>query len=77
MQARGCPLVLLEGLRERDVGILAGLTFAEAAQQHPEAWAALRSGSSSQRVPNGESLDELMARVAAVLEAMAARHPGE
>ncbi|WIA37185.1 hypothetical protein OEZ86_014139 [Tetradesmus obliquus] len=66
------------GLRERNLGLLQGLTYAEAPQAQPDAWAALQSSSSSTRIPGGgESLDDLQLRMAGALLDIAAQYPGK
>lgn len=66
------------GLRERNLGVLQGLTYAEAPQAQPDAWAALQSSSSSARIPGGgESLDDLQLRMAGALLDIAAQYPGK
>jgi broad specificity phosphatase PhoE len=63
-------------LRERNLGVLQGLTYADGPQAQPDAWAALQSSNSSVRVPGGESLDDLRARLTAAVLDIAAAHPG-
>lgn len=65
-----------EGLRERNMGALQGLTMHEAAMHRPEAYAVLRRHDHHARVPEGESVADMEERCAAALEAIAARHPG-
>jgi broad specificity phosphatase PhoE len=65
------------GLRERNLGILQGLTYAEGPAVQPEAWAALQSSSDSTRIPGGgESLDDLQQRMTAALLDIAGQYPG-
>lgn len=65
-------------LRERKLGVLQGLTRAEAAQQHPDVYESL-SAFDGDEVQDGfpESICALEARAEAVLQALAARHPGQ
>lgn len=65
------------GLRERHMGVLQGLTYAEAPAQQPLAWVALQSDSSSTRIPGGESLIDLQERITATLLEIASWYPGE
>jgi broad specificity phosphatase PhoE len=65
------------GLREREIGILQGLTNKEAPLQQPEAWAVLQSGDHSALIPGGgESLDDLKQRLSETLLDIAAQYPG-
>lgn len=92
-----------ERLRERHLGVLQGLTHAEAAEQEPQAYAALHaevsggeqvscvathdllfvtSAQASEELQGAaqgapEPLSQLQQRAAAVLEDLAARHPGQ
>lgn len=54
-------------LRERDFGILAGLTRAEALARYPQAEAGYLQGGPEYRIPNGESLRDLYERSAVAL----------
>eukprot|EP00878_Enallax_costatus_P011786 GHUV01012303.1.p1 GENE.GHUV01012303.1~~GHUV01012303.1.p1 ORF type:complete len:204 (+),score=63.17 GHUV01012303.1:210-821(+) len=66
------------GLRERHMGLLQGLTYAEAPVKQPMAWATLYSDGSSTRIPGGgESLDDLQERITAALLEIASWHPGK
>eukprot|EP00882_Tetradesmus_deserticola_P020841 GHRQ01022526.1.p1 GENE.GHRQ01022526.1~~GHRQ01022526.1.p1 ORF type:complete len:378 (+),score=181.86 GHRQ01022526.1:160-1293(+) len=66
------------GLRERNLGLLQGLTYAEGPVAQPAAWAALQRGSSSTRIPGGgESLNDLRQRMAATLLDIAGQYPGK
>ena len=63
-------------LRERSYGIFEGLSRPEIAQRHPVAWAASMSGDPSYAPPEGESPNQLLERIVAAFEAIAARHSG-
>ena len=63
-------------LRERSYGIFEGLSRSEIAERHPVAWAASTSGDPSYAPPKGESPNELLERIVAAFEAIAARHSG-
>jgi probable phosphoglycerate mutase len=66
------------GLREREIGVLQGLTRTDAPFKQPEAWAVLQSGEHSARIPGGgESLDDLRQRLTETLLDIAAQHPGD
>ncbi|KAF6254738.1 pyridoxal phosphate-dependent transferase [Scenedesmus sp. NREL 46B-D3] len=66
------------GLRERNLGLLQGLTYAEGPVAQPEAWAALQSSSNRTRIPGGgESLDDLQQRFTETLLDIAGQFPGK
>jgi probable phosphoglycerate mutase len=70
------PISPEPGLRERSLGILDGLSFAEAESQHPELWARLR-GRDPHLVPEGgEHNDAVYERVAAAMDRIVAAHEG-
>ncbi|WP_415035019.1 histidine phosphatase family protein [Azonexus sp.] len=64
-------------LRERDYGIFAGLTYAQAEAEHPEAYAAFAGRNADYAFENGESLHGLYRRVTQRLQQLAAQHAGE
>ena len=64
-------------LRERNLGVLEGLTAAESRQQQPEAWQGFKSSDPDFVVPGGESPREFQARVRAVVVEVAEHHPGQ
>lgn len=72
----GLGLALADAaLRERAFGCFEGLTRAEVAERHPEAWARYLADPGP-APPGGESRDELLARLLPALAAVAARLPG-
>ncbi len=58
----GLPIHATTAFRERSVGIMEGLTFEEAAQQHPEQYAALLRRDFEQVLTGGESYRQLLDR---------------
>jgi probable phosphoglycerate mutase len=64
-------------LRERDLGIAQGMTFAQFAERHPEEYARFRGGDPDYVIPGGESLRYMYARVIAGACEIASRHAGE
>lgn len=65
-------------LRERHYGIFQGLTYDEAAQRHPEAYARFRAREPAFAFPDGgESLTAFAERIGTALKALAHRHLGE
>lgn len=78
------PLSKLTGLqvtpaaefRERSVGVMEGLTFEEAAAQHPEQYAALLQRDFEHVLLGGESYRQTLDRAARKLDESVARHRG-
>lgn len=65
-------------LRERHYGLFQGLTYDEAAERHPDAYARFRAREATFAFPDGgESLADFAARIGAALKALAHRHLGE
>ena len=78
------PLAKLTGLtvngtnafRERDVGVMEGLTFEDAAQQHPEQYAALLRRDFEYVLLGGESYRQLLDRARQKLDEIIEEHRG-
>lgn len=78
------PLAKLTGLtvngtsafRERDVGVMEGLTFEDAAQQHPEQYAALLRRDFEYVLSGGESYRQLLDRARQKLDAIIEENRG-
>ncbi len=78
------PLANMTGLtvqstnafRERDVGVMEGLTFEDAAQQHPEQYAALLRRDFEYVLTGGESYRQLLDRAVQKLDAIIEEHRG-
>jgi len=62
-----CPLVEVSGFKERNYGILGGLTKAEALEKYPDATEAHKDYMNTD--PEGESYDDFNERVIAAFEA--------
>ena len=58
----GLPINSTNAFRERDVGVMEGLTFEDAAQQHPEQYAALLRRDFEHVLTGGESYRQLLDR---------------
>lgn len=71
-----CPLILHAGLRERHYGIFQGLTYAEAEQQHPQAYARHKARDVRFAPDGGESLLTLIARLNSTFDEIVRRHAG-
>jgi probable phosphoglycerate mutase len=75
--ALGLAVTPLPEMRERNYGIFQGLTYAEARERHPEAYAAFEARNPDHDFVSGESLKAMFARVTAKLQALAAAHAGQ
>ena len=73
----GLTSVLEPGLRELDIGIWEGKTWAELMEKYPLEWQARIADIVNYRVPGGESLNDLHARIIPVINAVVERHRGE
>ena len=65
------------GLLDIDYGHLQGLTHSEANARHPEIYALWRSRPGQVHFPGGEGLAAVQARLRALLDELASRHPGQ
>jgi 2,3-bisphosphoglycerate-dependent phosphoglycerate mutase len=74
--ATGLSVSTTPGLRERGLGRLDGMTFAEVQERHPHLWAGLLRGDPDWRVPQGESMREAFQRVSSTVEQICQDHPG-
>jgi probable phosphoglycerate mutase len=70
-----CPIQTDPRLREWDLGILSGLSHAEAEAQHPQAYTIYKFNRVNESIPNGESIHSRFTRVTACLEELSSRHP--
>ncbi|MBC8032435.1 MAG: histidine phosphatase family protein [Pyrinomonadaceae bacterium] len=70
------PLETTDTLRERSVGVMEGLTFAEAAAQHPEQYQALLRRDFDHVLLGGESYRQMLDRAAAKLDEAMQKHRG-
>ncbi len=73
----GLPLILCEQLRERRFGIFEGLTYDEVKRRFPDVYARFETRDSGFAIPQGESLQQLAARVENALRRIAGDHPGQ
>lgn len=65
-----------EAFRERSVGVMEGLTFEEAAEQHPEQYAALLRSDFDHVILGGESYRQMLARASRQLDRVIEQHRG-
>ncbi len=72
----GLPINATEAFRERSVGVMEGLTFEDAAQRHPEEYAALLRRDFEHVLSGGESYRQLLDRVRNKLDEIIDQHQG-
>jgi broad specificity phosphatase PhoE len=72
----GLPINSTDAFRERSVGVMEGLTFEDAAQQHPDQYAALLRRDFEHVLTGGESYRQLLDRAWQKLDAIIALHKG-
>jgi broad specificity phosphatase PhoE len=75
--ASGAVASVLDGLMDLDYGDWQGRVQDEVRQEAPDLFAAWHSTPQLMRFPHGESLQELVARVAEALRSVLLRHPGQ
>lgn len=75
-RATGLDITRTTALRERNVGLLEGLTFEEAATAHPAEYAALLHRDFEHVLAGGESYRQLLDRAAAELDRAVEQHRG-
>jgi probable phosphoglycerate mutase len=75
-QLTGLTIQQTEDFRERSVGVMEGLTFEEAAELHPEQYAALLRRDFDHVLLGGESYRQLLDRAARRLDQAIAQHRG-
>lgn len=73
--ALGQPMHLDPELRERNYGVLEGLTRAEIAVEHPDASAAIKARDVDFQIPEGESINQFAHRVDTALRRIAGQYP--
>ena len=72
----GVPLETTDALRERSVGVMEGLTFEEAAEQHPEQYQALLRRDFEHVLLGGESYRQTLDRASRKLDEAIEQHKG-
>jgi alpha-ribazole phosphatase len=73
----GLSPVRERNLRELDIGVWEGKTWAELQSEYPREWQARLDDIVNYRVPGGECLNDLHARILPVINTIAERHRGE
>lgn len=76
-QALGLPSVVLDGLRDLDYGQWQGMTHEDVSQRSPELYNSWYRTPHLLRFPDGESLQDLVARTADGLREILKRHPSK
>lgn len=76
VRVTGSPLESTEALRERNVGVMEGLTFEEAAEQHPEQYQALLRRDFEHVLAGGESYRQTLDRASRKLDEAIEQHKG-
>ena len=72
----GIEIQPTDALRERSVGVMEGLTFEEAADQHPEQYQALLRRDFDHVLLGGESYRQMLDRAAGKLDELIEKHKG-
>src|SRR6267378_2320433 len=72
----GVSLQTTDALRERSVGVMEGLTFEEAAEQHPEQYQALLRRDFEHVLSGGESYRQTLDRASRKLDEAIEQHKG-
>ena len=70
------PVNVTDAFRERSVGVMEGLTFEDAAQKHPDEYAALLRRDFEHVLNGGESYRQLLDRARFKLDEIIAKHRG-
>jgi probable phosphoglycerate mutase len=73
----GLPINPTSAFRERSVGVMEGLTFEDAAEKHPDQYAALLRRDFEHVLTGGESYRQLLDRAWQKLDEIIAQHRGE
>jgi broad specificity phosphatase PhoE len=75
--AAGVPVIADAGLRERRFGLWDGLTFAEIAERHGEAYQAWRQDPVRYTPAGGETIEDLLQRVTGVVQDLVGEYGGK
>lgn len=73
----GLPVSLIEGVRERNYGVLEGVQFDRMQEHYPEVARVWQSRDPDGVIPMGETLRQFHARVTQALESLSVRHAGQ
>jgi len=72
----GAQLITTDAFRERSVGVMEGLTFEEAAEQHPVQYQALLHRDFEHVLEGGESYRQMLDRASKALDEAIEKHKG-
>jgi broad specificity phosphatase PhoE len=72
----GASLITTDAFRERSVGVMEGLTFEEAAEQHPVQYQALLHRDFEHVLEGGESYRQMLDRASKALDEAIEKHTG-
>ncbi len=75
-EATGTPIIATPSFRERDVGVLEGLTFDESRELHPKDYFALVNRDVHHVITRGESYRHLLRRTTNELWGLIRKYPG-
>ena len=67
----------MPALRERDLGVLEGLTTDEMRQKQPDAFRSFMQEGPDYQPPGGESFQQFFNRCSLAMETLASKHPGQ
>lgn len=67
----------MESLRERDLGVLEGLTSDEMLSKYPKEYGLFRNDGPNYQVPGGESFQQFYDRCSGAIEQLVIRNPGQ
>ena len=73
----GIPVITKPEFRERNVGVLEGLTFDESKQEYPDDYYALVNRNVHHVITKGESYSDLLNRIKGELRSIIRKHRGE
>ena len=73
----GWEAEFMESLRERDLGVIEGLTTDEMLEKYPQEYQSFRNDGPEYQVPGGESFRQFYERCSGALEEVAVRNPGK
>lgn len=73
----GIPVITKQEFRERNVGVLEGLTFDESKQEYPDDYYALVNRNVHHVITKGESYSDLLNRIKGELRSIIRKHRGE
>ena len=76
-RALGLSLSTVQGVRERNYGVLEGIAFDQMHEHYPEVAKVWASRELDGIIPEGETLRQFRERVTTTIESLASKHPGQ